>query len=118
MSRIENLCAEIEQEAEKGNLSIDHEVYTEAGRPPTRPILYGGRLDTKVAFFARDLGRQEVLQGEPLIGDAGQRVRRALYRLLRHEEPPKSDVHLAATTDHVLLTNTVPYKPVGNKAYP
>lgn len=116
--RIEALNALIEAEARKGDISLDEDVYKEAGKDSYKPILFGGQLDTSVAFFARDLGRQEVLYGEPLIGDAGQRVRKALYTHLFATAPPAKDTRLVTAVEHVLLTNTVPYKPVGNKAYP
>jgi uracil-DNA glycosylase len=118
MGTIDELIAAIEAEARQMEMSLDLEVYREANKDPYRPILYGGQLEGEIAFFARDLGRQEVLLGEPLIGDAGQRVRKAVYRRITGQEPPKGDVRLAASTDRILLTNTVPYKPVGNKAYP
>lgn len=118
MATIEQLRSAIEKAARQETLSLDTKVYAEAGKDPYIPILSGGQLDTPVAFFARDLGRQEVLRGEPLIGDAGQRVRRALYTRLFDAPPPAKDVLLAEAVAHVLLTNTVPYKPVGNKAYP
>lgn len=115
---LEELNAKIEAEVRKGDVSLDEEVYQEAGKDPHIPILFGGQLDASVAFFARDLGRQEVLRGQPLIGDAGQRVRKAVYTYLLGTPPPAKDVYLAEATRQILLTNTVPYKPVGNKAYP
>lgn len=118
MSTIEALKQRIEAEARSAPFSLDLAPYKKAGRDPYAPILFAGRLDTKLAFFARDLGWNEVIQGEPLIGDAGQRVRQALYRHLFRTDPPPGDIHLRAAVDRVLLTNTVPYKPVGNKAYP
>ena len=118
MATLEELNAQIETEVRKGEISLDTDVYAEANKDPHQPILFGGSLDAKVAFFARDLGRHEVLQGQPLIGDAGQRVRKAVYRYLFDKAPPAKDARLAEAVEHVLLTNTVPYKPVGNKAYP
>ena len=115
---IEELKARIEEEVRKGDISLDEEVYQEAGKDPHIPILFGGQLTASVAFFARDLGRQEVLRGEPLIGDAGQRVRKAVHTYLFGTPPPAKDPHLATAVQQILLTNTVPYKPVGNKAYP
>lgn len=114
---IADLNARIETEARREEFSIDTIPYKKAGRDPLVPILYGGQLDTSLAFFARDLGWNEVLSGEPLIGDAGQRVRKALYRAIFKTDPPAGDAHLADAVNRVLLTNTVPYKPVGNKAY-
>jgi uracil-DNA glycosylase len=118
MTNLENLKERIEAEARRGDMSLDAAVYAEAGRDPFKPILFAGSLTSRLAFFARDLGRIEVLLGEPLIGDAGQRVRRALYRALFHTAPPEKDARLTDAVEYVLLTNTVPYKPVGNKAYP
>ncbi len=115
---LQDLNAQIEAEARKGDISLDEDVYKEAGKDPYKPILYGGNPDASIAFFARDLGRHEVNQGEPLIGDAGQRVRKAVYRYLFDAAVPARDAHLRDAIEHVLLTNTVPYKPVGNKAYP
>jgi uracil-DNA glycosylase len=117
MATIEVLKAGIEAEARREEFPLDMVPYRKAGRDPHAPILFAGSLDAELAFFARDLGWNEVIQGEPLIGDAGQRVRQALYRHLFYKDPPADDVHLADAVTHVLLTNTVPYKPVGNKAY-
>ena len=117
MIELDELRAQIRSEAERCQMPIDAEVYARAGRACTEPILYAGSLSARVAFFARDLGRDEVLCGEPLIGGAGQRVRRAVYRALFDGEPSKEDRRLIEALDHILLTNTVPYKPVGNKAY-
>ncbi len=116
--QVDELKRTIQQEAERAGVSRDVEVYERAARDPWTPILFAGSLDARVAFFARDLGRDEVLTGEPLIGGAGRRVRRAVYRFLQHKEPPEGDMYLRESTQRILLTNTVPYKPVGNKAYP
>ena len=118
MATLEELNAQIEVEVRKGDISLDEGVYKDAGKDPYKPVLYGGSPDAKVAFFARDLGRQEVLKGTPLIGDAGQRVRKGVYSYLFDTALPARDAQLADAVAHVLLTNTVPYKPVGNKAYP
>lgn len=117
MASIEELKTRIESEARREEFSIDTLPYMKAGRDPHVPILFAGSLDSTLAFFARDLGWNEVVQGEPLIGDAGQRVRKALYRRIFQKDPPAGDFHLSAAINHILLTNTVPYKPVGNKAY-
>lgn len=118
MALIDDLKRKIESEARKGDMSLDTPVYEQAGRDPHTPILIAGNLNANLAFFARDLGRDEVLQGEPLIGGAGQRVRKAVYRALFQKDPPRGDTRLQDATDHILLTNTVPYKPIENKAYP
>lgn len=117
MTGVEGLKQRIEAEARREEFSIDAIPYKKAGRDPRVPILYAGSLDSDLAFFARDLGWNEVIAGEPLIGEAGQRVRRALYKALFEKEPPTVDTHLTEAVNRALLTNTVPYKPVGNKAY-
>ena len=114
---IESLIAAIRTEAERAELPLDAAVYERAGRDPCDPILFAGSLDSPVAFFGRDLGRDEVLLGEPLIGDAGARVRRVLYGAVFDRDPPNTDRHLADAVNRVLLTNMVPYKPAGNKPF-
>lgn len=114
----DGLMSEIRAEAGKGAMSIDLGVYVLAGRDPLEPILFAGNLDSPVAFVGRDLGRDEVRLGEPLIGGAGQRVRRALHTHLFGHEGPKRDPYLHVAVNHALLTNTVPYKPEANIAYP
>jgi uracil-DNA glycosylase len=52
-----------------------------------------------------------------MIGAGGRLVRAGLYRQHFGEEPPKSDKALESVLEFALLTNTVPYKPPGNKAY-
>jgi uracil-DNA glycosylase len=115
---IAELLKRVEAEARNGDLSLDTPIYEKSKRDPYTPIMFTGSLNAPLAVMARDLGWQEVKYAEPLIGDAGQRVRRALYRAVTGQEPPKGDPHLSPAMEHVLFTNTVPYKPVGNKAYP
>jgi uracil-DNA glycosylase len=87
-------------EARKGDMTIDTAVYEEAQLDPSEPVLLGsGSLDSRVGIFGRDPGRNEVLQREPFIGKAGQLIRNALGN------------------DVVFWANTVPYKPLGNKAW-
>jgi uracil-DNA glycosylase len=118
MATVDELLKSMEAEARKGDMSLDLAPYKVAKRDAYVPILFAGNLDANVAVMARDLGWKEVINGQPLIGDAGQRVRRTLYRSLFGEEAPTDDVELKRAMEHILFTNTVPYKPVGNKAYP
>jgi Uracil-DNA glycosylase len=115
---LKELLSKIEQEARKGGFSIDTAVYRSADRDPDVPVLCAGNLRASLAVMGRDLGAQEVRYGEPLIGDAGRRVREAVYEQVTGQAAPARDRHLPVAMEHVLLTNTVPYKPVGNKAYP
>lgn len=116
MPDIIQLLSEIQQEAERASFPIDDPVYLAAGLKPTQPILYAGNLNSQLCFFARDLGKDEVHASQPLIGAAGKLVRSGLYRAITQQTPTKS-TDLRVILDHVLLTNTVPYKPPGNKAY-
>lgn len=116
MPDITQLLLEIQQEAESASFPIDESVYLAAGLKPTQPVLCAGNLNSQLCFFARDLGKDEVHARQPLIGAAGKLVRSGLYRTIAQEAPTKTS-DLQVILDHVLLTNTVPYKPPGNKAY-
>jgi len=70
----------------------------------TEPILYDGNLNAKIMVVARDLGKDEVEQGKPLIGRAG-----ALFRACM--------ANVGLSLNDVILTNTVPYKPTNNIAF-
>lgn len=116
MSDINQLIAQVYAEAQREPFPIDESVYQEANLNPKMPILYGGNLNSQLCFFARDLGKDEVFAQQPLYGAAGRLVRQGLYRALFHEQP-NNKTDLSVILDRVLLTNTVPYKPPGNKAY-
>ncbi len=116
---IEALVDLAEAEARREPFPIDEPVYEGAGRDPLRPVLYGGSLAAPVCVLARDLGRDEVKAGQPLIGAGGKLVRVGVVKAWAevHGEdgsalPPEDALR------HALLTNTVPFKPPGNKAYP
>lgn len=68
-------------------------------------------------FFGRDLGKDEVYARQPLIGASGTMVREGFYYAIHREKAPSRKELDKTTCDRVLLTNTVPYKPPGNKAY-
>jgi uracil-DNA glycosylase len=118
---ITQLIAAARREAELADFPIDEPVYRRAGRDPKDPILFAGSLDAPVCFVGRDLGKDEVAAGQPLIGAAGRLVRLGVLAAWGHQtdlEPqPKSGPPLQEALEYVLLTNTVPYKPPGNKAY-
>lgn len=116
MSDIETLIGQIRQEAERETFPLDTQVYKAAGKEPTQPILYAGNLKSQVCFFGRDLGRDEVYAGQPLIGAAGTIVREGFYSAI-YKKKPKNKQELQTVCDRTLLTNTVPYKPPENKAY-
>lgn len=115
---IEQLVDLAEAEARREPFPLDEPVYEKAERDPLRPVLYGGSLAAPVCILARDLGRDEVKAGQPLIGAGGKLVRLGVVQAW-------AEVHGEATDEprpedalkHALLTNTVPFKPPGNKAY-
>lgn len=116
MSDLETLLFSIRQEAERAPFPLDVPIYHSANKEPTQPILYAGNLKSPLCFFGRDLGRDEVYAGQPLIGAAGTLVREGFYLAL-HGHKNKTKKELQSVCDRILMTNTVPYKPPGNKAY-
>src|SRR5918998_954204 len=118
MTRMLNALIEaVHREAKRADFPVDTAVYQRSDKDPTRPILFAGSLDAPVCVFARDLGKDEVAAGEPLIGAGGRLVRAGLYEAWHGEPPPKSDRRIEGALELALLTNTVPFKPPGNKAY-
>lgn len=104
------------REIARGLERIDVEVYDSNGRDPLDPILGGGPADAPVAVIGRDPGRDEVKHGMPFIGAGGQKVRRALHEVV-HGAPLPSFEASVAVGRHVFWANTVPWKPIGNKAW-
>ncbi|TVQ46405.1 MAG: uracil-DNA glycosylase [Gloeocapsa sp. DLM2.Bin57] len=116
MSNLETLLTSIQQEAKKTSFPIDIPVYTSVGKEPTYPILSKGNLNSSICFLGRDLGKDEVLANQPLYGASGTLVRQGLYQAIYgHAAANKQELEIVC--QRVLLTNTVPYKPPGNKAY-
>ncbi len=118
MRTLEALIEAIHQEALRDEFPIDTPVYERAGRDPTQPILFAGRLDSPVCIFGRDLGKDEVAVGQPLVGAGGRLVRTGLLNAFADGADRTRDRWLESALEYALLTNTVPYKPPGNKAYP
>ena len=116
MSAIETLISQVKQEAEREEFPLDVPVYQAAKLEPTMPVLYAGNLQSPLCFFGRDLGKDEVFARQPLIGASGTMVREGFYYTIHQQKAP-SPKDLQTICDRVLLTNTVPYKPPGNKAY-
>ncbi|NGY04977.1 uracil-DNA glycosylase family protein [Solimonas terrae] len=95
---------------------IDTECYARFDRDPLAPLVAHGNPDSPIGFFGRDPGRDEVQHQEPFIGAGGQLVRRALYQH-RHGLPLPNFAASREIGLHYFWANTVPYKPVGNKAW-
>ena len=116
-SRFETLLQQISREAGKGGMDIDVQVYRAAGRDPLWPVLLGsGALSSRLGIFGRDPGRTEAELGEPFIGKGGQLVRTELYRRAGGKGTPSLEQSILAGRS-VFWGNTVPFKPVGNKAW-
>lgn len=114
--RLEALLEESRREALRGGIPIDLEAYRRAGRDPSEPIACAGNPRAKVCVLGRDLGREEVLHGQPLVGSAGRLVRQAALRAAGREAPPGDELHESAL-EHVFLANLVPFKPLGNRPF-
>jgi uracil-DNA glycosylase len=110
------ILSAIRAEARREEFPIDAGVYQAQGLDVYEPILCAGSLTSRLCFFARDLGKDEVKARQPLYGAAGKLVRTGVYRAILGKDPQDNDA-LQEVLQHVFLTNTVPYKPVGNKAY-
>ncbi|CAO1666711.1 MULTISPECIES: uracil-DNA glycosylase family protein [Salinicola] len=95
---------------------LDGDVYRQFDRDPLAPIVGLGPKNAKLAVFGRDPGKKEVEVGLPFVGAGGQKVREALYRH-RHGQPLPDFEASLTVGDDLFWINTVPYKPVGNKAW-
>ncbi|MFO0907135.1 MAG: uracil-DNA glycosylase family protein [Isosphaeraceae bacterium] len=112
------LVEAVKREAARSEFPVDREVYERLDRDPAEPILCAGSLQAAYCVVGRDLGKDEVGARQPLIGAGGRLVREGFYRATHGgQNPPRSDRTLESVLDRVLLTNTVPFKPPGNKAY-
>ncbi|MGC8668072.1 MAG: uracil-DNA glycosylase family protein [Chthonomonadales bacterium] len=111
------LAALLASKADCGAWQIADNTYAAMGRDARQPILFAGSLAAHVCVLGRDLGSEEVLLGEPLVGPSGHRLRRALHICLFGSEPDPEDATIRRVLPHVLLANTVPYKPVGNRPF-
>lgn len=95
---------------------IDVPVYEAVGADPLDPVLGGGDPDCRIAVFGRDPGRDEIRHRQPFIGKGGQLVRNVLHQII--EGSPCPDFAASQRIGRVAFwANTVPYKPVGNKAW-
>ncbi|MCW8918824.1 MAG: uracil-DNA glycosylase family protein [Gammaproteobacteria bacterium] len=103
-------------QAARGLEGVDLAAYQAFGRVPLEPVLGAGEPSRPVAIFGRDPGRDEVRHQIPFIGAGGQKVRATLYRHLYQREMPDFAAALEVGR-HLFWANTVPYKPLGNKAW-
>jgi uracil-DNA glycosylase len=116
MASLTAILAAIEAEAKREPFDLDIAAYRRAGRPPAAPILLAGNVEAPLCLFARDLGQEEVLRGQPLVGSAGRRVRKAIWERLYPNKTPDPPFY-SQILQRIMLSNTVPYKPVDNVEY-
>ena len=95
---------------------VDLPVYEQFAKDPLDPIIGLGDPDAPLGFFGRDPGRDEVKYGEPFIGSGGQIARKVLYKHL-YGQPPADFEATRSLSQQFFWANTVPYKPLGNKAW-
>jgi uracil-DNA glycosylase len=115
---LEGLEGRIQEAARHQDFPLDAGAYRSVNKDPTRPILCAGALDAELCIVGRDLGKDEVRLGQPLIGSGGSLVRRGVLESWGHHEQARAGkAELELALKYVLLTNTVPFKPPGNKAY-
>ncbi len=117
MRTLAQLLEAIRDEAIRSEFPIDRPVYERVDKDPSLPILFAGSLEAPICVLGRDLGKDEVAAGQPLIGAGGRLVRSGVYQAEHGTPPAAKDKTLESVLSRVLLTNTVPYKPPGNKAY-
>src|SRR5436309_3342528 len=84
---IDELLTAIRQEADRGEFPIDEPVYRRSERDPKDPILFAGSLEAPLCVIGRDLGKDEVSAGQPLIGAAGRLVRLGIIEVWEGREP-------------------------------
>jgi uracil-DNA glycosylase len=114
---VEPLREAFRAEAAKGEMATDFEVYDQYGLPYTEPVLLGsGSLSARLGLFGRDPGRTEVELREPFIGKGGQHIRNGLHRAAHGCDCPNLETSIAVG-QRIFWGNTVPYKPLGNKAW-
>ena len=98
-------------------MATDFEVYADYGLEPTEPVLLGsGSLQARIGLFGRDPGRTEVELREPFIGKGGQHIRNGLHRAAHGCDCPDLQASLEVGK-RIFWANTVPFKPLGNKAW-
>jgi uracil-DNA glycosylase len=113
---IESVAADAEREARRAPFDVCAETYRAAGRDPWIPILCAGEPSARWCAVGRELGREEVHAGEPLVGMGGRRLRRALHETLLGPAPA-AERRFAGVLARVFLANLVPFRPVDNEAY-
>jgi uracil-DNA glycosylase len=95
----------------------DLAVYEAAGKDPSEPVLGLGPREARVCLFGRDPGKDEIKVGVPFVGAAGKLLRKGLHQAL-FGRPATTFEERMAVQDYFFWANMVPFKPLGNKAWP
>jgi uracil-DNA glycosylase len=95
---------------------LDRAAYEACGRDPLHPIIGLGPADAPLCIVGRDPGREEVRLAQPFVGGAGQLLRAGLHAHFHPGVPYTFEAGLVAGAG-MFWMNTVPYKPIGNKAW-
>ncbi|MBF0219854.1 MAG: uracil-DNA glycosylase family protein [Gammaproteobacteria bacterium] len=98
---------------------IDHACYQNFQQDPLAPIFSANphaQSNAKVAIFGRDPGSEEVRLQRPFVGAAGIKLRSTLYHH-QQQRPHQHFSELLTLDADYFWINTVPYKPLGNKAW-
>lgn len=96
---------------------IDVAAYAAAGLAPGTPVLGLGDAAVTLCVLGRDPGKDELVHRTGFIGAGGRKIRRELFRRANRREPASTQDFLDAGRQ-AFWVNTVPFKPVGNKAWP
>jgi uracil-DNA glycosylase len=96
--------------------ALDVQTYRACGRDPLAPIIGLGPANAPLCFMGRDPGRREVELAQPFVGEAGQLLRAGLHAHLHPDVPYTPETGVASGAG-MFWMNTVPYKPIGNKAW-
>ena len=95
----------------------DLDAYTAADLSPDTPVFGLGPRDAAFAVLGRDPGRDELIHRTGFIGASGRKLRDPLVARWLGNTHPTLDDRLRVG-ERVYWVNTVPFKPVGNKAWP
>ena len=95
----------------------DTAVYAECGLDPDEPITGEGDPRARLCVLGRDPGREEIRHRAPFVGAGGQKVRGSLHRAI-HGRPCPDFAASLEVGRYAFWANMVPYKPLGNKAWP
>ncbi|MEO6984431.1 MAG: uracil-DNA glycosylase family protein [Paralcaligenes sp.] len=101
-----------------GLAQLDRSAYAAVGKDFSVPVMGLGSPNAALCVMGRDPGRAEIAAGAPFMGPSGRVLRRMLTapttahstdgERTRGNRPPTS----------LFWLNTVPYKPIANKAWP